>query len=251
MKMKDRIIQNQKSVIVATDVDISNFSNLIKATVDLPGISGYKLGFTIGLEGLCNMCSFIKEKIDSSDRKGMEPVIIYDHQKAGNDIPEMGKSFAKTLKHACVDAVILFPFAGPATQKQWIINCREEGLKVIVGGVMTHQQFLVSEGGYIADDAPERIFELAVKLGVRHFVVPGTKINWVIKLRDILDNLLGPDEYCLYAPGFISQGGDITECGRAAGENWHAIIGSGIYGKPTMAEMREAAMTAVKQLVNS
>ena len=245
--MKDRIIQSQKSVIVAADDD-KKFLDLIHATMDVPGISGYKIGFNLGLQGLHGIIYLIRSK---NNEKNIKPVIIYDHQKAGNDIPEMGKSFAKTLKRARVDAVILFPFAGPATQKQWIINCQEEGLKVIVGGVMTHQQFLVSEGGYIADDAPERIFELAVKLGVRHFVVPGTKISWIIKLRDILDNLLGPDEYCLYAPGFISQGGDITECGRAAGENWHAIIGSGIYGKPTMFEMREAAMTAVKQLVNS
>jgi orotidine-5'-phosphate decarboxylase len=97
---------------------------------------------------------------------------------------------------------------------------------------MTHGQFLVSEGGYIADDAPVRIFENAYNLDVRDFVVPGTKIQWVKDLRERLTNLLGDGNYDLYAPGFISQGGDITECGQAAGPRFHAIVGSAIYNKP-------------------
>lgn len=249
MKIEDRIIKSQKSVIVACDVDVKNLSDLIDATIEVPGISGYKLGFNLGLKGLYNIASLIRSK---GEKEGwLEQVVIYDHQKAGNDIPKMGKNFAQTLKDARVDAVILFPFAGPATQQKWTEECLNVGLKVIVGGIMTHQQFLVSEGGYIADNAPAMIFELAAKQGIRHYVVPGTKINWVIKLRSILDNLIGPDEYALYAPGFISQGGDITECGRAAGENWHAIVGSAIYSKPTVEEMREAAMTVVSQIVKS
>lgn len=245
--MENRIIKSGKSVIVAAD-DVKKLSDLIDATINVPGISGYKIGFSLGLQGLFGITSLIKSK--GKIRK-MEPIVIYDHQKAGNDIPEMGKNFAKTLKDAGVDAAILFPFAGPKTQQRWTEECFNAGLKVIIGGVMTHEQFLVSEGGYIADDAPESIFILAAKMGVRHFVVPGTKINWVVKLKGILDNLLGHDEYALYAPGFISQGGDINECGRAAGENWHAIVGSAIYGKPTVAEIREAAMAAVSQIVKS
>ncbi|MEK7635752.1 MAG: hypothetical protein AAB405_01520 [Patescibacteria group bacterium] len=248
MKMEDRIIKSQKSVIIATDVEIKKLSNLIDATMNVPGISGYKIGFNLGLQGLYSATFRIK---GSCKDKKFEPVIIYDHQKAGNDIPEMGKNFAKILKDAGVDAAILFPFAGPKTQQKWTEECLNAGLKVIIGGIMTHEQFLVSEGGYIADDAPESIFILAAKMGVRHFVVPGTKINWIIKLRGILDNLLGPDEYALYAPGFISQGGTITECGRAAGKNWHVIVGSAIYNQPTVEKMREAAMLTVSQLVNA
>lgn len=246
--MENRIIKSDKSVIVATDVDIKKLSDLIDATMDLQGIEGYKLGFNLGLKGLHGITSLIKGKLRNRE---IEPIVIYDHQKAGNDIPEMGKNFAQTLKDAGVDAAILFPFAGPKTQQKWTEECLNAGLKVIIGGMMTHEKFLVSEGGYIADDAPESIFILAAKMGIRHFVVPGTKINWVIRLKDVLDNLLGPDEYALYAPGFISQGGDITECGRAAGENWHAIVGSAIYGKSTVAEMREAAIATVSQIVKS
>jgi len=35
--------------------------------------------------------------------------------------------------------------------------------RVLVGGHMTQPEFLVSEGGFIADDAPERIFKIAIE----------------------------------------------------------------------------------------
>jgi len=40
---------------------------------------------------------------------------------------------------------------------------------------------------------------------------------------------LGDGNFTLYAPGFIAQGGVITETGKVAGKNWHAIVGSAIY----------------------
>ena len=121
-------------------------------------------------------------------------------------------------------------------------------MNVLIGGIMTHAKFLVSEGGYIADDAPERIFRLACKLGVRHFVVPGNRINWVRYLKTVLYDELGEGNFVLYAPGFITQKGDISECGQVAGKEWHAIVGSAIYGKKTHGEMKEAAITVTKMI---
>lgn len=54
----------------------------------------------------------------------------------------------------------------------------------------------------------------------------------------------------LYAPGFIDQGGIITECGKVAGENWHAIVGSAIYKKETRDEMKKAAILATSQIID-
>jgi orotidine-5'-phosphate decarboxylase len=116
---------------------------------------------------------------------------------------------------------------------------------------MTHPKFLVSEGGYVADEAVERIYRLACENGVNHFVVPGTKINWVKKIRQILEEKLGKGNFVLYAPGFISQGGDISECGQAAGDEWHAIVGSAIYGKGepnSWAKMKEEAEKVTRQI---
>lgn len=83
--------------MVAVDVDVKKLSDLIDATINVPGISGYKVGFNLGLKGLYSITSLIKSKGKS---RNIEPVVIYDHQKAGNDIPEMGKNFAQLILRA-------------------------------------------------------------------------------------------------------------------------------------------------------
>ena len=114
---------------------------------------------------------------------------------------------------------------------------------------MTHKQFLVSEGGYVADESVERIYRNACKFDCTHFVVPGTKIDWVKRIRSWLVEELGEDYFVLYAPGFINQGGDISECGQAVGDEWHAIVGSAIYKQPTREARRQTAIAVTRQIV--
>ncbi len=97
----------------------------------------------------------------------------------------------------------------------------------------------------ISDRAPYEIFEKAVELGVRDFVVPGNKTESVAAYRMIFEKSLGIGNFTLYAPGFINQGGDITETGQVAGNRWHAIVGSGIYAQP---DMMEAARQVTRQI---
>jgi len=174
--------------------------------------------------------------------------IIYDHQKGGTDIPDLGPKFAKAVKSSGADAVILFPFGGGATAEAWIKSCQEEGLVVLVGGHMTQPKFLENEGGFIADFGPEAIYRLAAEKGVTNFVVPGNKTDYVLKYRQLLEEVLGVDNFILYAPGFISQGGDISETGKVAGSNWHAIVGSAIYKKEGIEAMRQAALEVTSQI---
>lgn len=236
-----KFIESSKSVIVAVDVpSLGALKNLASEVKGVPGIGGFKIGFRMAFKNVTTAVHTIQSAY------GPDAVVIYDHQKAGNDIPAMGKGFAEDLKEAGVSAVILFPFAGPETQTVWTKACFEAGLQVLTGGIMTHPKFLVSEGGYIADEAPERIFRLACELGVNHFVVPGNKLDWVRKLRNVLIEVLGEGNYTLSAPGFITQKGDISECGAVAGDNWHAIVGSGIYEAENI---REAATMVTKQIV--
>lgn len=239
----NKIIQSKKSVIVAADVpNFESLANLAEGMVGVAGISAFKLGLTLAMQDLAVAVNTIKEIL------GPSFPIIYDHQKAGNDIPDMGKQFAGVLKNSGVDAAILFPFAGPATQEAWTKACFDAGLHVLTGGIMTHPQFLVSEDGYIADESVERIYLLACKLGVRDFVVPGNKINWVKQIRSVLVKELGEGNFVLYAPGFITQKGDISECGQAAGNEWHAIVGSAIYKQPTKEDQRQAAIVVTRQI---
>lgn len=238
-----RIIEARRSIIVAADViDLNTLEELVENVRDVPGIGAFKLGSLLGLCNLDNAVTIIK------DAMGADFPVIYDHQKGGTDIPEMGASFAKAMGWSGVDAVILFPLTGPKTQEVWTEACFKEGLAVLTGGMMTHTGFLDCEGGYISNGAPERIYRFACNLGVRHFVVPGTKVDWVKKVREWLEEELGEGEYALYAPGLISQGGSVTECGNVAGGEWHAIVGRGIYEQPTAAKMHEAALSVTREI---
>lgn len=233
------LIPLPRSVIPACDVpDLETFEKLVRETAVVPGIGGYKVGLELAAPyGLVEVVKKAREYTNLP--------IIYDHQKAGNDIPELGVKFAEGLKKSGVDAAILFPFSSPVTQREWTVACQNAGLTVIVGGHMTHKEFLESEGGYIANSAPERIYRLAAEMGIRDFVVPGNKVEFVNTYRQLLEEILGEGNFTLYAPGFIAQGGDITETGQVAGKNWHAIVGSGIYRAQNM---REAAYQAVSKL---
>lgn len=218
-----KLIEGERSVIVACDIPtLGDLKRVVFATCNIPGIGGYKIGIEAVLrEGLPIIVGTLREYTDLP--------LIYDHQKGGTDIPEMGPKFAKSVAGAGVDAVILFPFGGAATEWQWIKACQDVGLVVLVGGHMTQQEFLWRKGGFVADEAPERMYRIAIECDVRDFVVPGNKVEYVQKYRQLFEQELGRGNFVLYAPGFIAQGGVITETGRVAGDNWHAIVGSAIY----------------------
>ena len=166
---------------------------------------------------------------------------MYDHQKAGTDIPEMGDKFMKAIKG--VDSVILFPMAGPITEEKWIKAAYKEKLHIIVGGEMTHKGYMERGGGYILNMAPKKIFKVAANLGIRDFVVPGNKPFMIKEYRRFLESFgLKPT---FYSPGLIAQGGSLTEGAKAAGENWHAIVGRGIY---KASNMKKAAEKLVESL---
>lgn len=240
----DRIVKASRSIIVAADAGTQHeLVTLCKALKGVPGIGGVKLGFSsLAAHSIKAGVSIVRHHL------GSDCPVIYDHQKAGNDIPDTGVQFARMVKEAGVNAVILFPFTGPKTQEAWTKATQDAGLGVIVGGMMTHPAFLVSEGGYIADDAPHQIYHLACRQGVQHFVVPGNKLSWLSRIRGWLTGALGEGNFVLYAPGFITQGGDVSEAGKIAGDEWHAIVGSGIYKQPTQQEQHEAAVAVTRQL---
>jgi len=216
-----KLIKYDRSIIPACDVKtLEELKKLISETHDIKKIGGYKIGFVLGLTyGLTTVVKTIHEFIDLP--------IIYDHQKAGTDMPDIGEKFAEVCKDAGVDAVIIFPQAGPATEEAWIKACQKKGLTVIIGGEMTHPKFKKSEGGYIDDSALDEIYLIAAKLGVNNFVVPGNKPDRIKHYKSLLEKKV--KELTFFAPGFVVQGGEITEAAKVAGKSWHAIVGRAIY----------------------
>lgn len=226
-----KIIKYDRSVIPACDVTtLEELKKLVEQTHDVKGIGGYKIGLVLGLSyGLPAVVKVIREFTDLP--------IIYDHQKAGTDIPPLGQKFAKVCKDAGINAVIIFPQSGPATEEAWINACKEVGLEVLIGGEMTHPKYKKSEGGFISDEALDEIYLNAAKLGVTNFVVPGNRIERIEHYKSILEPVV--KELTFFAPGFVAQGGEITEAAKAAGQFWHAIIGRGIYRAEDMHKAAE------------
>ena len=236
MKTLSEQLKKNYSIIPACDVSVERYEELIKATADVDGVSAYKLGFVLALSiGLPRAVEIARKYTDKP--------LIYDHQKAATDIPETGEKFMKTCKAAGIDAVILFPQAGPETEKAWIQAAQDEELGVIVGGLMTHKGYAQSDGGWLADDAILEIYLTAVKCGVTEFVVPGSKPMAIRKIRKMLEREnIAP---VFYSPGIGAQGGVIAESLAAAGGKWHPIIGRAIYNAE---DMQAAAKSFFAQL---
>jgi len=219
----DKIIPLKRRVIAALDVkNLTDLNEIIEGTHDVEGIGGYKVGFSLGLKhGLSSTMGVIRKITDKP--------VIYDHQKAGTDIPATSGVFMDVCNDVEVDAVILFPQSGPETQTAWTDAAKERGLKVIIGGEMTHPGFLEGENGYIRNEAPDEIYARAVDEGVKDFVVPGNRIPRMEHYRDLIQEK-GLETPTFFSPGLVAQGGEISDGAKAMGDlNWHAIVGRAIH----------------------
>jgi orotidine-5'-phosphate decarboxylase len=210
-------------LILSLDVStIIEAENIARLSLKVDEIVGFKIGFTLWLRhGLTKVTQSLKN---------INPLpVIYDHQKAGSDIPQMGRVFAETCKDGGVDAVIFFPQAGPKTLIAFVEGAFNTNMIPIIGGVMTHQAYLKSEGGFIADESVEKIYQMGIELGVKNFVLPGTKPDIINKIaQGVLGGSLKP--LTLMMPGFGTQGGSIKEAFEAAAGHYvFPIVGSAIY----------------------
>ncbi len=214
-------------VIPACDVGtIEEFKTLIERTCSVEGIVGYKIGCTLALSyGLPKLREIVAEQTDLP--------LIYDHQKAGTDIPQMGDKFAEVCSKAGVKAVIIFPMAGPAAEKAFIEPLFKRGMVPWVGGEMTHEKYLSGEGGFIHDEAPREMYKIGAECGVKYFVLPGNKIGLIREYSTLISETVSEPKFCM--PGIGSQGGEIRKAFDAVrGKDAYAIIGSGIYKSKDM-----------------
>ncbi|HET6924522.1 MAG TPA: orotidine 5'-phosphate decarboxylase / HUMPS family protein [Candidatus Saccharimonadales bacterium] len=239
------IIEAPRSIVLAADMAPVAYEPIVRDLAGVEGLGGIKLGFKIGYSRIS-----LPGAVDIVREVDPDLKVIFDHQKAGTDIIDTGKDFAEAMTEAKVDAAILFPFTGPKVQHNWVRELQKKNIPAICGAEMTHEGQVAesdgTQGGYIHPRAFERIFTLAVQLDVRDFVVPGNKAERVAHYRTFIGSLLGQEEFTLWAPGFVTQGGDVSETGAAAGPNFHAIVGRGIYGAE---QPRVAAMALGQKLL--
>ena len=228
------LFNKRQGIIPACDVEsLDSLKELVRNTSDLPFIQGFKIGVIL-------IFSYGIDEVVESIREYSPLPLIYDHQKFGTDIPSIcGGVILEKMKKAGVDGLIIFPHAGIETLKSTVKGCLNNGLVPLVGGEMTHRGYVVKEGGYLEDNAPVRIYKDAVKYGVEHFIIPGTKIDLMRKYVNILEKLTKSPKFLF--PGVGSgQGGNIKQVFTAAEpHDRYAIIGRGIYGA---SEKREASI---------
>ena len=246
---------NQKyGIIPACDVKrLEDLEKLVKSTCDIEGIVGYKVGAILGLKyGLPSVVKTISTYTDLP--------IIYDHQKFGTDIPDIcGGDMLEVLKDAGINIVIIFPQAGPETLKTAIVGsddpklkdtvkgCYNFGLTPIVGGEMTHARYLEIDGGYLTNEAPERMYLDAAELGVEYFVVPGTKVDKMNKYCKLLSTVVSNPKFLFPGIGRDYQGGDVIEAFNAVKPfSSYAIVGRAIYAAEDMTEAAERLCEAIK-----
>ncbi len=227
------LFSSKHGIIVACDIgDISDLADLIKVTHDLEFILGYKIGMDLVVpHGIYKVTEVI--------RRYTNLPIIYDHQKFGTDIPDIcGGKILEILKKAGINGAIAFPESGIETLRAVVEGCKRLGLTPIVGGEMTHRGYLASEGGYIADDAPERIYLDAARLGVEYFVIPGTKVESMKRYCSELKEIIQEPKFLFPGIG-KGQGGDIVVAfSTVLPYESYAIVGRGIYAEK---KRREAA----------
>lgn len=214
----------ERSVFPACDFeDIVLFENLVKATVDVEKIGGYKVGSMLVEEhGLGKVLEMAKKHAPKKK-------VIYDRQKCGTDIPEMVYKQVRQYARHGYDAAIIFPLqGGPEALLAGIHSGYEHGINVIVGGEMTHPGFTKAEGGCVSEEDSERFYRMAAAKGIRNFVMPGTKPERINFYRNAVVEE-GAAPITIFSPGLVTQGGNISAGGRAAGKFYHAIVGRAIY----------------------
>jgi orotidine-5'-phosphate decarboxylase len=239
-KLHDVKIKTTHGILIALDMEsFDDMRRVVEATTRIEGIVGYKVGLTAALRlGLGGAVRHL--------RAVTELPLVYDHQKAGPDVPEMATKFASTCKEAGVDGLILFPIAGPRAVVEFAGNAYKQRLMPIVGGDLPFPDYNASGGGYVIDDALDRIFRKAIEIGVDHFVIPGNTPDKVRHhARWLVQKLEQPT---LFVPGIGPLGGSIPATFAAApGCRVYAVVGRAISAAANPAKAaRELAAEALR-----
>lgn len=215
--------KTRHGIIVALDADtVDACKKTIDLTARVEGVVGYKLGMTMALSlGL-------KESVKQL-RSHTDLPLLYDHQKAGPDVFDMAAKFAALAADAKVDGLILFPVAGPRAVEGFVGESLKRGILPLVGGDLPFPDYNVSGGGYVADDALERIIDKAIEVGADTFIVPGNNTR---KLEYHASRLKSRKP-TFVVPGIGPLGGKLGELVPAAqGCSLYGVVGRAVYGAP-------------------
>ncbi len=222
-------LRRSHGIVPALDMRaLDDVKRVVEYTTRIEGVVAYKVGLTVTLPlGLPEAVRQLRTVTDLP--------LIYDHQKAGPDVPDMASKFAETCKEAGADGLILFPLAGPRSVDGFVGSALEHRLLPIVGGDLPLADYNESGGGYVIDDALTLIFKRAIAAGADHFVVPGNTPDKVAHHASWLVDAVETPQ--LFIPGIGALGGSIADTFTAAsGCRAYAVVGRAVYGADDPAE---------------
>ncbi|WP_022724117.1 orotidine 5'-phosphate decarboxylase / HUMPS family protein [Rhodopseudomonas sp. B29] len=218
------MLKGEMGIVPALDIDShEQLEMVVRETTKREGVAGYKLGLTSVMRfGLKESMKRLRDLTNLP--------VLYDHQKAGPDMPDMAKKYTALCKEADVDGLILFPVAGPTAVDGFVGEAIKAGIVPVVGGEIPVPDYGVSGGGYMLDDALDRILARAVGNEADHFVLPAHDVAKIKRWSNwIAGNVKQP---VVLLTGFGALGGSIETsfAAAAACPRRFAIVGRLITG---------------------
>lgn len=230
-------------IIPALDVPTTAaVRDIVAATSSVPGVVGYKLGLATVLDlGLAAAVDLVAGLTDLP--------IIYDHQKAGLDIPSNATNFAHSLAAAGVRAAVVFPVAGPRATVEYTSAIRTAGIVPLVGGLLPVPDYTKSSGGWVSDDVLEQIVRIALGNNETHLIVPaGDHVDPVVRVA--ADFGVRPT---LFVPGISASGQELAVLSGVAGRvaGIYPIVGQEVVAADDPAGVAVRLVSALNEAVSA
>ena len=230
-------------IIPALDVSSTAAArDIVAATSSVPGVVGYKLGLATVLElGLAAAVDVVAGLTDLP--------VIYDHQKAGLDIPSNAINFARSLSAAGVRAAVVFPIAGPRATVKYTSAIRAAGIVPLVGGLLALSDYTRSAGGWVSDDVLEQVARISLAHSEHHLVVPaGIHIGPVVRLA--AEAGVRPR---LFVPGISASGLELQALSAVAGSvaGIYPIVGRAVVAADDPAAAAARLVSALNEAVTA
>lgn len=227
-------LRKPPSIIPSLDLNLEGATDLLGELADVEEkIAAYKMSsLQIMEKGL--------EEVVEEIRAYTNLPLIYDHQKACTDIPPIVKNQVDAVASLGIDSFIAVPQgAGSKSLESFVKASKENKIIPVVLLEMTHP----GANDYLKKNTPSKVFDRAVKLGVKHFVVPGNKTEKINQYRCWADK--EDKKIKLLSPGIGAQGGTAESAVKTGVD--YPIIGRAIYTSEKPAEAVEKIYDACKK----
>lgn len=224
-------LEHERGIVPALDMSrLSDAKEFIIDVDDAGKLTAYKVGSTLASDKGHHTTALQLKRVTSKP-------LIYDHQKFGSDTPNTVRNQLETFKE--YDAVIAFPFGGSETRQAISDYARDLDIDILWGGVMTQPGFHSKEGGYVHYTAIGNVYRECADEGWNMYVLPATRPNVSRAIRKAVESRVDPDKVMHFAPGWVTQGGDMSEADEIVGPRAQLIKGRSLIGAENPAEAVE------------